>query len=247
VPASPAGAGIVAHLRGEPPYLRAGQENSILWTSDPARTGDLGIVTWPTNDPAHVIRLTFASVWSVPTNYPSELWFPSAGCWHFEVSVGGAHGSLDLGVSPAAGPLPSPTGPPWTGLAMRPLRVPAWTGSCPVSSVTPRRPSVLTGAGDGPVFLAGGAGPISLAGTRPNPDGTLPVKTLWVMTDEWPFPVLIRGARIDGPGTVQFEGGAVPNEGPLLYLAVRSGVSSGDTPDSWASWIVMTDYPGPGC
>jgi hypothetical protein len=66
-------------------------------------------------------------------------------------------------------------------------------------------------------------------------------------TARYPQPVIVRGARIDGPGQVRFEGGVEPPEGPLMYLAGASGIYSAGLPSTWQEWVTYVDYPGPGC
>src|SRR5207244_1077040 len=90
-----------------------------------------------------------------------------------------------------------------------------------------------------------------LFGTPANADGTYPVKSLWVVTGagsaQYPAPVIVRGARIDRPGEVRFEGGVEPQASSVMYLAGGSGIYSDGLPSTWQEWVTYVDYPGPGC
>jgi hypothetical protein len=156
-------------------------------------------------------------------------------------------------VEPAGGPTPSPSpsAPPWAALAARPLTLPTYAGVCSIGPHVKPSAAFTESVGSGRVFLAGLTGPISLAGTPPNADGTYPVKSLWVVTGagsaQYPAPVIIRGARISRPGEVRFEGGVEPLSAPLMYLAGGSGIYSAGEPSTWQEWATFVDYPGPGC
>ena len=142
-----------------------------------------------------------------------------------------------------------------SGLA-RPLHLPrvAWDAPCPVSRVDRRVPfvrrfGVSPGIGSGPAY------PVGL------PDGVLRLaparnfhsrrwagqKVLWFVLPSYRGPLLIRGARVDGPGRVRFEQGAVPPK----QLWIRAGETQGETgspvPNGARYLPSYTRLRGPGC
>jgi len=90
-------------------------------------------------------------------------------------------------------------------LLARPLKLPAVpSGSaCPVTPVTSRKVDVTDPRGHGPFYLGG-----------PMPQGHFPWnKTVWILVDGARGPVLFRGGRVDGTGSLKFSGSpADPSE-----------------------------------
>jgi hypothetical protein len=106
------------------------------------------------------------------------------------------------GCSGQGSALPPPASPAATAdaatLLARPLKVPTVrSGSaCPVTPVTNRKVSVGDPRGHGPFYLGG-----------PMPKGHYPWnKTVWILVDGAHGPVLFRGDRIDGTGSLMFSG-----------------------------------------
>jgi len=145
----------------------------------------------------------------------------------------------------------------------RPLHLPSLApgAGCPTSPVR-RFPA---GAGFSAPFTAMGKGPFYLAPLqtgrspevrmRPGRGGWLGEKVIWVISGDYPGPLLLRGAQVDGPGKLQFIhylGAAGPSgNGPhghgfrqLLY--VRDGLHSTaqHVTESIPSGISLT---APGC
>jgi hypothetical protein len=106
-------------------------------------------------------------------------------------------------------PSPSPASVDWSAVAHA-IHIPTFAPGAPCPRSTGRQISPAFGIafGDGPVY------PVGLK------DGRLPVtadnglyraKVLWVGAPLYPGPVLIRGARLGGPGQVRFAtGDSVP-------------------------------------
>ena len=155
-------------------------------------------------------------------------------------------------IASAPGPSPTPSPPPYAALAARPLVLPAYSGSCPVGPAVTPAAAFPRALGSNRVFLvADPSPPITLGATPRNPDGTWPVKSIWVVTGAgsapYPEAVIVRGASMHGSGQVQFEGGVERQEGPVMYLAGASGIYSEGLPSTWQEWVGYVDYPGPGC
>ena len=107
--ASPASAGIVAYFWFPPPAVlfAAGPDGSgskVLWVTHAAADGPLVVVAHPLETAAPVLRFTFPPALSPADNYPSDVAVPTPGCWRFELTVGGAQGTLDILVVPAQTP-----------------------------------------------------------------------------------------------------------------------------------------------
>jgi hypothetical protein len=154
----------------------------------------------------------------------------------------------------APGPSPSPSPPGWAALAARPLVLPAYSGSCSEGPAVTPAAAFPRALGSTRVFLVADPPlPFGLGPTQKNPDGTWPVKSIWVVTGAgtapYPKPVIVRGALMHGVGQVQFEGGEEwrKGEGPVMYLAGASGIYSEGLPSTWQEWVGYVDYPGPGC
>ena len=149
----------------------------------------------------------------------------------------------------------SPAGRGGTSL-QRPLHLPhiALGATCPVSGVDHRIPflrrfGVGPGIGRGPAYPIGlPAGLIELAPAS-NFDSTVWAgqKVLWFVLPSYRGPVLIRGARIDGPGRVRFDRGDVP---PLTIRIGRhptSGAPDTVPPEGTRDRPSYTRVRGPGC
>jgi hypothetical protein len=103
----------------------------------------------------------------------------------------------------SSSPTNSPTGPTATAAARtllaRPLKLPAvQAGStCPVTPVTSRKLDITDARGSAPFFLGG-----------PMPHGAFAWnKMVWVLVDGAHGPVLFRGGRVNGTGSLSFSGG----------------------------------------
>jgi hypothetical protein len=98
--------------------------------------------------------------------------------------------------------LPPPASPAATAdaatLLARPLKLPAVRSgaACPVTPVSSRKVGVTNPRGHGPFYLGG-----------PMPQGHYPWnKTVWILADGARGPLLFRGGRIDGSGSLTFSG-----------------------------------------
>jgi hypothetical protein len=113
---------------------------------------------------------------------------------------------------------------------------------CPRSTGHPVSKAYGPALGDGPVYPIGlREGVLSVA--RRN--GRYVQKVLWVSAAEYQGPVLIRGARLDGPGVVRFAAGnSEPSE---EFRLLESGASSPDEEPGWREWPSYTEVAQPGC
>jgi hypothetical protein len=167
----------------------------------------------------------------------------------------GSCGRMDSSQATANVRSPSPDAPPasvsgnpssgidWATLA-RPLRLPelAAGGTCPRSSGRQVSPAFGVAFGDGPVYPVLGSTesliePLAF-------DGRYRAKVLWVSSSSYQGPVLIRGARLDGAGVVEFttESGSTSELRLLRATATSEGEEAG-----WREWPSYTDVPGSGC
>jgi hypothetical protein len=132
----------------------------------------------------------------------------------------------------AAAPTPAAGADPWTKLH-RVLHLPSVApgSTCPVSRVDTRvdwkRARIFggTGIGQGPVYAGLGA---SKGHVRATPDEQFGgpwagQKVFWYVAPAYRGPVLIRGARVDGPETLGFNGTATPE--PELRIEPGETVS----------------------
>jgi len=118
--------------------------------------------------------------------------------------------------------LPTQTSPQATAdaatLLARPLKLPAvGSGSaCPVTPVTIQKVDVVDPRGHGPFYLGG-----------PMPQGNFPWnKTVWVLVDGARGPVLFRGGRVDGTGSLKFSGNPADKSEIGVTLSSGGGVSA---------------------
>lgn len=106
--ATPFDAGIVAYFWHSPPDLvfaasPTDHGDKILWISHEAQSGDLVITAHPVGATSPAVHVEFPPALS-PSNYPSGIALPSAGCWHFDLAIGPARATMDLLVAPARSP-----------------------------------------------------------------------------------------------------------------------------------------------
>jgi hypothetical protein len=116
----------------------------------------------------------------------------------------------------------SPTRPTATtdvaSLLARPLKLPAVRpgSACPVTQVASRKVDVTDPRGRGPFYLGG-----------PMPQGNFPWnKTVWMLVDGAHGPVLFRGGRVDGAGTLRFSGSPADSSDAGVTLSSGGGVSA---------------------
>lgn len=103
--ATPASAEIVAYFWLPPPDLVYAHEphggTKVLWVSHGEQAERMNIVARPHDALAPVIRFDFPPTISPGGNYPSIIDLPTPGCWHLEITLGPAQGTMDLLVAPA--------------------------------------------------------------------------------------------------------------------------------------------------
>jgi hypothetical protein len=73
-------------------------------------------------------------------------------------------------------------------------------------------------------------------------DGWYDIKTLWFVDPSYQGPVLVRGARIDGPGVIAF--GESPDLGELI---IPPGPTINEASDGYRTAPGGTYLKGPGC
>jgi len=107
--------------------------------------------------------------------------------------------------SPAGSSIQPTASPDARTLLARPLKLPVVPAgsACPVSPVASRKLDIANPRGGGPLYLGG-----------PMPQGAYAWnKTVWVLVDGAHGPVLFRGTRLDGAGSLRFSGSsAVPSD-----------------------------------
>lgn len=167
----------------------------------------------------------------------------SAGCYVLQADGATSSTTIVFRIEPQPVPTASLQMNAQTLIAARPFEPKRISGSCPVGPVSSRA-GFAKAAGDGTVFLAGGSEPA--ATSAPSSQPAIAAKTLWVNTDPAARPALIRGARVDGVGTVTFKGGVDIDESYLL-LAGDSGVSSPGVSPDWQQWPTTTTFSAAGC
>lgn len=152
---------------------------------------------------------------------------------------------------PASTPRPTST-PDFQPLAATPLRLKA-TGSgatCPVSPMVDVIKQVAPGLGDGPVYPVMND-VIELTGARLVAGWYRP-KVLWMSTNAYAGPVVIRGARIDADvdeaalmlwSSYDLDQKPASSEAWLYASTIRVG----GEPDGFRFWSSSAGVRGPGC
>ena len=88
--------------------------------------------------------------------------------------------------------------------------------ACPVTPVSSRNVGVTDPRGQGPFYLGG-----------PMPQGHFPWnKTVWVLRDGARGPVLFRGSRVDGAGSLKVSGNPADHADTGVTLSSGGGVSA---------------------
>ena len=132
---------------------------------------------------------------------------------------------------------------------LRPLRLPTVqsTEPCPT---TPGHPvdtqgfgGIALGTGQvQPLIAAEGDRLHGVAHVDSESDAWYYFKTLWFVLPSYAGPVLVRGARIDGPGRVAF------GEGPVVgHLIIPPGPTINEYPDGYRTAPGGTYVQSPGC
>ena len=115
--------------------------------------------------------------------------------------------------------LTSPTATPLAvRLLARPLKLPTVQpgSACPVTAIANRDVGIANPRGRGPFYLGGGM----LKGSFPWN------KTVWKLVDAAPGPVLFRGARVDGTGSLKFSGSPAERSEPGVTLSSGGGITA---------------------
>jgi hypothetical protein len=118
---------------------------------------------------------------------------------------------------PSSSPTSSPTSPSRI-LLVRPLKLPVVQpgSACPVTPVTSRKLGITDARGSGPFYLGG-----------PMPHGAFAWnKTVWVLVDGARGPVLFRGGRVDGAGSLRFSGSPADPSDQGVSKSSEGGVSA---------------------
>jgi hypothetical protein len=112
----------------------------------------------------------------------------------------------------------SPPASTVASLLARPLTFPSvQSGSaCPVTAVASRDVGIGSPRGRGPFYLGGGM-----------PQGNVPWnKTVWVLADAAHGPVVFRGRRLDGTGSLKFSGSPADHTEKGVTLSSTGGVTA---------------------
>lgn len=150
-----------------------------------------------------------------------------------------------------ATPLPTPPGGQiGLELAARALHLPALSpgDNCPVGEARTVNPAFGPALGAGPGYLVGLSArstPNFFHGERPSApyQDWASEKTLFTVEPPERGPILLRGRRIDGPGTVAFEQDHASADLMLTDLPP----SNGNDTHGWASDVFATLVKDPGC
>lgn len=115
--AEPEIAGFVAYAWTTPPDLvvASGPQDpgtKILWVNTIAPRGRLAIAAHPSGAATPTITFDIPPASAPDGNYPSLIDLPTPGCWRLELTLGAAHGTIDLLVAPAPPPSPAPSPSP---------------------------------------------------------------------------------------------------------------------------------------
>ena len=129
---------------------------------------------------------------------------------------------LAAGAPASSSPTTSPTSvaatPEAAVLLARPMKLPAVqpASACPVTPVASRQLEISDPRGSGPFYLGG---PMLRSAFAWN-------KTVWVLVDGAHGPVLFRGGRVDGAGSLRFSGSPADASERGLGLSSNGGVSA---------------------
>jgi hypothetical protein len=187
-----------------------------------------------------------------------------AGC---AAAPNAASQSRQAGVSTSTTTIPSSeatsaTGPPsaiWDRLAARPLRLPmlAPGDACPITPARERvSPDFPYAQGSGPVYAiaTNASGTVtfnSAASLGDAASGYGGFKAFWEIQPTYSGPALIRGARLDGPGALAFNGGlgqaSAGSSGMEPRLSALRIDGQPVTPPAWPTWVTFTRLASPGC
>ena len=146
----------------------------------------------------------------------------------------------------------------WASLEARPLRLPSASasGKCPVTQLTTITVNLGKGdtsyqlTGQGPVYLAGGAGLVIGRGANPgyNKEGTPvspnPSPQTWLISPGYTGLALVRGRSLTGGSQpISFRGG-VGGQTWARELRLQGGVAAAPV---WTTWQTQIAVNGPGC
>lgn len=112
-----------------------------------------------------------------------------------------------------------------------------------------RRFGVGDGIGSGPAYPIGRpGGELRLAPAKNfHSKKWAGQKVLWFVLPAYRGPVLIRGARLDGPGLVRFQSGNVPPQQLWIRVGEQQGRPGGLEPKAARYLPSYTRVRGPGC
>lgn len=145
------------------------------------------------------------------------------------------------GPQPSATPFATPN--VWAALG-RPLHLPSVAAgeTCPVTRERSVAPEVTALTGNGPVYPLEAVSDGTVFYNRTSSTGRQGTEVTWVAAPSFRGPVLVRGARLDGTGGLQFGEGS-----PELRLAPEDGL----WPLGPAGWFAfgtdLTNIGSPGC
>lgn len=103
--ATPASSGIVAYFWHPSPGLIVANEpnggTKILWVDHDVQASTLVIDGHPAASATPAIHVLAPAASSPADNYPSSVDVPVPGCWHFDLTLGTAHATIAIEVTPA--------------------------------------------------------------------------------------------------------------------------------------------------
>lgn len=153
---------------------------------------------------------------------------------------------------------PSPIDPSAAAQEMlsRPVALPSLPAgaSCPATPTTTISPGPATGftgsieaqhAGD--VYLAMSGRNVKLSPDDRTDDGWFGIKDVWVVAGSYRGPVLIRGGRIDGVGSIELAWNPSTDRGRSLMIDPASPSLQADAETGWRSVPMEAFVPSAGC
>jgi hypothetical protein len=130
----------------------------------------------------------------------------------------------------------------WEELSAQAIELPtlAPAAECPISPTTLRSPATGALAGAGPVYSVGDV----MTYGSPTSEGLLPGKVLWVASQDYSGPALIRGRQLDGGGRVFFSNSRKVTE---LRFQPDTPPPSAASGQEWRYLPSTVDVEQPGC
>lgn len=163
----------------------------------------------------------------------SRIYVRSQGCYGIQVDAVGFSEEIVFRARPAEDAI---------ALLSRPMQLSTLGADiCRPSGTTGSLPELGPLDGEGAVRLGPGLNGVSFA-TLPSNDGRRFQRTFWVTDGREQGPILVRGQRLDAPGTVEIEG-----KTSAELTTVRNTLGTFGAPPMWRVLVASVDLTAPGC